>query len=179
MGAPDHAGRSCVKVYVIDGYNVLLSDARYRDLVARDIDTARAALIRDVASFVHGEADAVVVFDGASNPASDGELHDAGGPTVIFSPFGSDADSVIEQIVADRGATGDEVIVVTSDAQTQWVALGHGALRVSSAGFVRRVEETAAEHAGYGTERGGRQALDARIEPAVRDALARWARGEK
>jgi predicted RNA-binding protein with PIN domain len=166
-----------VIVYVIDGYNVLLSEPRYRDLADTDIDTARAKLVSDVAGYVHGEADAVVVFDGAANPLSDGVHHDVAGVDVIFSPFGRDADSVIEQIVAERASRGDEVRVVTSDAETQWVALGQGALRISSTGFVGRIREDAP-----GTEDRDDLGttvvpLDQRIAPGVRDALARWVRG--
>lgn len=164
-------------VYVIDGYNVVLSDDRYRDIADRDIDAARARLVSDVAAYVHGEASAVVVFDGASNPVSDGSRHDVAGVDVIFSPFGHDADSVIEQIIAERTLSGDQVKVVTSDAQTQWVALGHGALRISSASFVNRAREEALDSESHHTRGSSRKALDERIDPAVRDALARWARG--
>lgn len=164
-------------IYVIDGYNVLFSDPHYRTSANRDIDTARARLVSDVGEYVHGEADAIVVFDGASNPESDGRHHDVAGVDVIFSPYGQDADSLIEQIITEKSSAGDEVRVVTSDAETQWVALGKGALRISSAAFMDRAREDAldsGDHAGLGTHK---MSLDARIDPAVRDALTRWARG--
>ncbi|MHB9003456.1 MAG: NYN domain-containing protein [Coriobacteriia bacterium] len=164
-------------IYVIDGYNVLLSDPHYRGAAEQDMDTARARLVSDVGAYVHGEADAVVVFDGASNPDSDGRHHDVAGVDVVFSPFGQDADSLIEQMITERISAGDEVRVVTSDAETQRVALGKGALRISSAGFIDRAREDALDtdhHASLGTPK---MALDERIDPTVRDALSRWARG--
>lgn len=165
-------------VYVIDGYNVVLSDSRYRSLADEDIDAARARLVSDVAAYVHGEASAVVVFDGASNPVSDGSRHDVAGVEVVFSPFGHDADSVIELIVAERASAGDEVRVVTSDAETQWVALGQGALRISSAAFAGWMRNEAADTGSHRTRGSSSKALDERIDPLVREALARWARGK-
>lgn len=167
-----------MKVYVIDGYNVVRSVERYNEVAARDIDAARARVVGDVASYVHGEADAVIVFDGAANPNSDGSLHDVAGVSVVFSPYGLEADSVIEQIVAQRAAQGHEVILVTSDAQTQWVALGHGALRVSSAEFGSRIGDMIVESGEHNPTGSSRHAVDERIDPAIRDTLARWARGQ-
>lgn len=177
MGPADLDWQAGVKIYVIDGYNVLMSGGSYTGLVERDVDAARARLVGDVAAFVHGEAEALVVFDGAGNAASDGSPHDAGGVTVIFSPFGQDADAIIEQTVAARTGSGDEVVVVTSDAQTQWVALGYGATRISSAGFVEQLGQTAGEFAEHTPTGSRRHALDERIDPATKEALARWARG--
>ena len=67
---------------------------------------------------------ATVVFDGHNNPGSDGRPHTIAGVTVIFSRYGCDADSVIESLSRTAREAGDDVVVVTSDAQTQWTVLG-------------------------------------------------------
>lgn len=166
------------RVLVVDGYNVLLGTPRYSGLADRDIDAARSALVSDVALRAQGNIEAIVVFDGASNPESTGQPHDAAGVTVIFSPYGRDADSVIEQIVADRRARGEEVTLVTSDAETQWLALGHGAQRISSAEFEREVREVAAQWREHSPTGSTRHPVENRLDRATREALSRWARGE-
>lgn len=166
-----------MRLLIVDGYNVLHATDRYRALVDHDLDAARARLVSDVAAYASGGAGAIVVFDGAANPASTGAAHDIAGITVIFSPYGRDADTVIEDLVVGRRSTGDEIELVTSDAQTQWVALSNAVKRVSSAEFVREMSATESEwleHNPTGTRKG---TLDERVDRATRDTLARWARG--
>lgn len=166
-----------MRALVIDGYNVLHVEGRYSELAERDLDTARAALVNDVASYAAGSFEAVVVFDGASNPRSDGAPHEVAGVIVVFSPYGRDADGVIEVEVARRRAAGQEVVLVTSDAQTQWVALGLDALRVSSAQFVAQLEGHAEEGAAFSPAGSLKSTLGSRIDAVTKDALSRWARG--
>jgi len=166
-----------MRALVVDGYNVMHVSDRYRALADRDLDAARAAIVSDVAAYAQGSYDALVVFDGAANPTSDGSPHEVAGVTVIFSPYGRDADSVIELEMARRRAAGQNVTLVTSDAETQWVALGMNVLRVSSAQFVSDLEGHAEEGSGFSPAGSMRSTLDSRIDRATRDALARWARG--
>lgn len=166
-----------MRALLIDGYNVLHVQGRYSELAERDLDTARAALVNDVAAYADGSHEAVVVFDGAGNPQSDGSPHQVAGVTVIFSPYGHDADGVIEIEMARRRAAGQEVVLVTSDAQTQWVALGLDALRVSSAQFVAELEGHAEEGAGFSPAGSLKSTLGSRIDRATKDVLSRWARG--
>lgn len=166
-----------IRALVVDGYNVMHAAERYRELADRDVDAARAAIVSDVAAYAQDSYDAVVVFDGATNPRSDGATHEVAGITVRFSPYGCDADTVIELEVARRRADGQEVVVVTSDAQTQWVALGLSALRVSSAQFVSDLAGLAQEGRSFSPAGSPRSTLDARIDVPTREALFRWARG--
>ena len=164
---------------IVDGYNVIAASPRYRRLADDDLETARAALVRDVVAFSIGTHRAVVVFDGAGNPASDGTPHHVPGAAVIFSAYGTDADSVIENIVHRHRERGDEVVVVTSDAQTQWTVLGPGVSRMSAHEFVSSLERESdawERDNPFGSMRG---TLDSRIDPGVRAALSRWARGER
>lgn len=166
------------RTLIIDGYNVLLSNSAYCVLVEDDLDAARGRLVSDVAALSQGTADAIVVFDGARNPRSDGAVHDIAGVKVIFSQYGVDADTVIEQEATAQRAEGRDVTVVTSDAQTQWAVMGAGVVRMSSDEFVREVVQQREEHSHTTVSGIRRSTVSERVDPQVADVLARWARGE-
>lgn len=97
---------------------------------------------------------------------------------MVFSPHGVDADTVVESLARRWREAGDEVEVVTSDAQTQWAVMGGRVARRSAkefAGELRDAEQEWREHAPA-----GRKAvrIEDRISPSVRATLERWARGE-
>jgi predicted RNA-binding protein with PIN domain len=117
---------------IIDGYNLLKGAPRYAADVRRDIDAARERLIADLGARVADGQRVTVVFDGGANPHSDGEPVSMGGVTVIFSPTGGDADSVIEGLAAEARAAGEPTEIVTSDAATRWTSMG-GAVTVTRA----------------------------------------------
>lgn len=162
---------------VVDGYNVLHTDPRYQRLAERDLDAARARLVEDVAAWSQGEARTLVVFDGAGNPASDGRPHHVAGIGVIFSPAGVDADTVIESLAHRFREEGHEVVVATSDAETQNAVMGAGAVRMSSAELGRELAEARLEARGRTASGSSRGRVEERIDPLVRDVLFRWARG--
>jgi predicted RNA-binding protein with PIN domain len=162
---------------IVDGYNVLRSTPRYSTLVERDLDAARVALIADVAAFAKGESSATIVFDGASNPDSRGRPHEIAGVEVVFSAYGVDADSVIEDLTGAHRRAGDDVVVVTSDAQTQWVVMGQGASRMSSLELVAtldEMEDEISEHTPHGSRR---STVEDRLDDETRRRLRRWAEG--
>lgn len=165
-----------MRLFVIDGYNVVHAGSPYRQLAEKDLDTARARLVGDVSAFVGGDDRAIIVFDGASNPSSDGSPHELHHLTVIFSPFGRDADSVIEAIVTERRGTGLQMVVVTSDQMTQWVTIGVDVTRRSSAEFISDLAEETHDRSEHRTGDGDRSTIGDRLNPDTRDALARWAR---
>lgn len=166
-------------VLVVDGYNVLRSrEGPYLEVAERDLDAARSRLVADVAAYAGPDTDAVVVFDGGANPHSDGLPREVAGVTVIFSRFGVEADSVIEQQVVERRKAGGRVTVVTSDAQTQWTVVGTDVVRMSAAGFNEEVAGDRAEQEGFTPAGPTRSTMDRRVDPEVSRQLARWARGE-
>jgi predicted RNA-binding protein with PIN domain len=168
-----------MKTLIIDGYNVIRRTPPYRQLAEDDFDAARTALVSDVAALAHGEWRATVVFDGHGNPHSDGLPHEVSGVTVVFSPFGVDADVVIEAKARTAREQGHETVVVTSDAQLQWTVMGGATTRMSADEFgseLRDADVAWREHAPAG-ERSAR--IEELIDPDVRDRLARWARGER
>jgi predicted RNA-binding protein with PIN domain len=167
-----------VRRVIVDGYNVIHTDASYSALAARDLDTARARLVADVSAWATSRgAEAVVVFDGGGNPASDGAPHAVAGITVRFSAAGTDADATIEGLARAARDAGEETVVVTSDAATQWVAMGGRVTRMSSAQFVREVRPGSSDWREHTPAGSPRSRIDDRIDPAVRAELSAWARG--
>ena len=163
-----------MKHLIIDGYNVIRQTAPYFALAERgDWDYARDALVGDVASFVGPEFHVTVVFDGTSNPQSIGEPARQYGVTVIFSPNGKTADTVIESLARVGRERGDHIEVVTSDAQTQWTVMGQTVTRRSSREFA---EELSVGYEEYQREKKGppsRSVLEDRISPDARAMLRR------
>jgi len=166
-----------VRILIVDGYNVIRQTPPYSHLAENDLDSARVALIADVAAFAQGEYAATVVFDGHNNPLSSGIAHQVAGITVVFSRHGLEADSVIESLARSARERGDTAVVVTSDAQMQWTVMGGGVGRMSSAEFSGELREGDAgwrEHAPAGSSRGR---IEERIDPVTAETLSRWARG--
>ena len=169
---------SAVRLLLVDGYNVIRQTPPYRELAESDLESARAALVSDVAAYSDRSFEATVVFDGHLNPSSDGTPHQVSGITVVFSRYGVDADSVIESLARAARERGDDIVVVTSDAQTQWAVLGGSVVRMSSpefAGELRAQDSEWREHAPAGSMRGR---LEDRVDANTRARLSRWARGE-
>ncbi len=133
------------KLLLVDGYNVLRSGARYRDAFAHPdytddaFNAAREKLINDVVNFAGREYRAIIVFDGAQNAYSTGEVQTVGGVRIMFSPAGQSADKVIEKLAHDARVRNVEALVVTSDATIQDTVFGLGVDRMSANGFSREV----------------------------------------
>jgi predicted RNA-binding protein with PIN domain len=163
-----------VRYLIVDGYNLLFAEQRYSSLAASDLEVARARLVEDVAAYAGSDTRAIVVFDGADNPHSDGKPHHVAGVAVVFSRAGQDADSVIEAL-AHRYRPEGGVVVATSDGETQAVIMGEGAIRMSAAELVR--DMAAAREAADDPPTGRRGPAEERIDPRVRERLSRWARG--
>jgi predicted RNA-binding protein with PIN domain len=165
------------RVLIVDGYNVIRMTPPYSVLAEVDLESARTALLSDVAAYAMGVWDATIVFDGGANPQSDGLPHLTLGVTVIFSKYGMEADTVIELLSRVARTRGDTVEVVTSDAQTQWTVLGGGVVRRSSGEFADSLRSTEGEWREHMTTGGTRERIEDRIDPEVTARLARWARG--
>lgn len=165
-----------MKRIIVDGYNVLHADPTFSRLARDDLDGARARLVERVAGYCAGEARGTVVFDGGGNPSSDGHPHHVAGVSVIFSPSGESADSIIESLAARGRERGEAVTVVTSDAQLQWAVLGAGVVRMSSGEFLSALDLEHAERSKHRSTASRRSQLADRVDPAVRETLARWAR---
>lgn len=168
-----------MRALIVDGYNVIRQTPPYRAIAEDDLDASRVALISDVSAFSHGEFHATVVFDGHNNEGSDGRAHHVAGVTVIFSRFGCEADTVIESLSRAAREAGEDVIVVTSDAQTQWTVMGGSVTRMSSAEFASEIRAEDAEWREHAPAGGSKGRLADRIGTEVRERLSRWARGKE
>jgi predicted RNA-binding protein with PIN domain len=173
-----------MKTLLVDGYNVLRSTRAYSHLTREAPDhthdafnSARESLISDVATFAGREFDATIVFDGAGNPGSTGEATAVAGVQVIFSPAGVSADSVIEQLARAAVERSREVLVVTSDAATQWTVLRGKVTRMSAAGFTQEMSAVRREVAEAAEQQASKNTLAARLNPTAREALERLVRG--
>lgn len=132
------------KLLIVDGYNVLRSGSRYRNIAGPDytddaFNRAREALINDVVNYAGRDWRAIIVFDGAKNKFSTGETQTVGGVRIMFSPAGSSADKVIEKLAHDARERMVETLVVTSDATIQDTVFGGGVDRMSANGFSHEV----------------------------------------
>ena len=166
-----------MSLLLVDGYNVIAAAEPYRSLASDDLDAARAALVNDVAGVCVDSCEAYVVFDGAANENSDGTPHVVAGVTVVFSAFGHDADETIERIVMSRRVVGDEIVLVTSDAQTQWVGLGPAVRRMSAREFIDEINASRAHTQEHSSAGSSQATLADRVDVATRQTLAAWARG--
>ena len=117
------------RVLIVDGFNVLRSGSRYKNVSLNMPDyehdwlnRAREMLINDVVHF-------------AGRDWAAGETQTVGGVRVTFSPAGVSADSVIEKLAFEARERGEEVFVVTSDASVQDTVFGLGVDRMSAEGF--------------------------------------------
>jgi predicted RNA-binding protein with PIN domain len=130
-----------VRSIIVDGYNLLCGTPRYAALMDRDIDAARERLIADLGARVVEGAMITIVFDGGGNPTSDGLSREVGGVSVIFSPSGTEADTVIEGLAAAARDAGEPVEVVTSDGATRWTAMGGSVTVTRAAAFAGELAE--------------------------------------
>ncbi|HET6498001.1 MAG TPA: NYN domain-containing protein [Coriobacteriia bacterium] len=165
------------RVLIVDGYNVIRNGEPYATLAREDMDAARARLASDIAQSAYAADAVLLVFDGGGNPQSDGVTRPIAGIHVVFSRFGSDADSVIEREAMSRRTAGERVTVVSSDAQTQWATVGGGVARMSAAEFVRALATDRAEHSESRRPRRPRSMVSERVDADVAATLSRWARG--
>lgn len=165
-----------VRRLIVDGYNVIRLTPPYRDLADHDLDAARTALISDVGAYATAGYRATVVFDGGANPLSTGESEQIAGVEVIFSRHGVEADAVVEQLARTARERGEEVEVVTSDAQTQWAVMGGTTVRRSAGEFAGELRDSRAEWAECTPTGSPCVRLEDRIDPEIRRQLDRMIR---
>lgn len=131
-----------MKIYFIDGYNVINSWPGLKDTKDHSYDAAREELIEKIhnySSFDGGEF--YIVFD-AHMVAGNLEKVDKIDKNlyVVFTKEGETADSYIERKVNALGRRV-EVYVVTSDFLEQVTIFQRGAVRISSIEFYHEVEK--------------------------------------
>lgn len=167
------------KLFIVDGYNVLRSGRRYKELTDPDytddtFNAVRERLINDVIGFAGSAYQAVIVFDGAKNEFSTGAQESIGGVKVMFSPAGQSADKVIEKLAHDARQRNIETLVVTSDGDIQDTVFGGLVTRMSANDFGREMEslneDTHERETSIGTKK---NPLAARLDPETVAKLQR------
>lgn len=133
------------RALIVDGYNVLRSGYRYRNVHQPDYtheayNKARELLLNDVVLFAGKDYKATIVFDGYDNKESKGRPTKVHGVDIIFSPHGATADKVIEKLAYDYRERGFETLVVSSDASIQDAVFGGTVDRMSANGFSHEME---------------------------------------
>lgn len=167
------------RAIIVDGYNVLRATSAYSELADRDLPAARDRLLVDAETLSGCERRCTVVFDGGSNPGSDGHPRRWGSVSVIFSPFGRTADDVVEALAARARVRKEPTVVVTSDVDVRSASAGDPVTFMAADRFLAEVAEASSrirEQVGHPSRRGP---VQGRIAPRTRAELERWARGER
>ena len=130
---------------IVDGYNVLRSGSRYRDIELPDytddyFNYARELLLKDVSDYVGRRMHAVIVYDAGGKVGMPSKTETYGMVKVMFTSRGQSADNLIERLAYDSRERGFETLVVTSDATIQDTVFGGGVDRMSAEGFCQEVE---------------------------------------
>ena len=160
------------KILIVDGYNVLRSGSRYRSMRhAPDYTFEKYNQVREALAGSEYRS-VTVVFDGGDNPESAGKTQRIGVVKVVFSPYGSSADKVIERLAHDAREKNFEVLVVTSDATIQDTVFGGMVTRMSANGFSNEIDDLHDEAKVEGHARTKRKATVAdRLDRSVLEKL--------
>lgn len=139
--APKYDG---TEYLLVDGYNVIFSWDRLRELSKESIEGARNVLVNILCNY-HGykKCEVILVFDAYKVKGNTREVEKVNGISIVYTKEAETADMYIEK-TSHELAKNNKVRVVTSDALEQLIILGNGALRVSSREFedeVKRAEE--------------------------------------
>ena len=126
---------------LVDGYNVIFSWDRLKELAQDNIDAARNALINILCNYQgYKKCNVILVFDAYKVKGGTEKVEKAGSITIVYTKEAETADMYIEK-ASYKLAKTNRVRVVTSDGLEQIIILGAGALRVSSREFQFEVQE--------------------------------------
>ncbi|HLR36152.1 MAG TPA: NYN domain-containing protein [Tissierellales bacterium] len=121
----------------VDGYNIINSWDKLKELSKIDLDTARNELIDIMAEYQsYTETKVIIVFDAHLVKKNSGKKDILKGIEVVYTKENETADHYIEKTLDEIGRV-KKVRVATSDWMEQQVVLGRGGTRVSA----RELEE--------------------------------------
>lgn len=125
---------------LVDGYNVIFSWDRLKELAQDNMDAARNALINILCNYQgYKKCNVILVFDAYKVKGAVREVEKIDNITIVYTKEAETADMYIEK-ASYKLAKSNQVRVVTSDAVEQLIILGTGALRVSSREFQFEVQ---------------------------------------
>ena len=126
---------------IVDGYNVIHASKELSDLFRENMDAARTRLEDEVSNYQGFDgAETIIVFDAYNRKNNAGRTMRKGNIAVVFTKEDQTADAYIEKFTHDH-RDKDSVRVVTSDNAEQTIAIGNGAIRVSSREFLKELEK--------------------------------------
>ena len=164
---------------LVDGYNVLGAwDVPKKERLS--IEEARERLTHLVADYAgYSGQEIILVFDGHYTDRQTRSETQRHGVTVVFTRHGESADNYIEA-ACDAAPRWRQVRVATSDALEQTVALGRGAVRISSREFLMELTHVRADgRIQLREERKPRSDILSRLSPEQRELFDRMRRGEE
>lgn len=120
------------KLLIVDGYNIIHSYDKTRNMLGDNLEGARDILINDVASYAgYLNCKAIIVFDAYKRAENSGKKTDSGNISIVYTKQGQSADAYIEKTVHDN-IKDYRITVATSDQAVQNMVLGCGAIRMSA-----------------------------------------------
>lgn len=125
-----------MRIYFIDGYNVINSWTILREIKDYSFEAARNKLLEKVINYAAFSENRVNIVYDAHMVEGSIESHEKASPLVeiIYTKANETADSYIERAVNSIGRKYD-VVVVSSDSLVQQVTFQRGATRMSSLEF--------------------------------------------
>ena len=129
----------------MDAYNVIFAWDDLKKAANDDLAYARDMLIRLMCNYTaYHKCRTIIVFDAYRVKDGKGSLEKYGNVSVVYTKEAETADSYIEKATYEIAPTNN-VRVVTSDLEEQYIILGNGALRVSAKEFNGEYEATVSE----------------------------------
>jgi uncharacterized protein len=124
---------------IVDGYNLLAQTGRIGGGTSLHSETAREAMLRDLATYRQRKSNAItVVFDGWQQGWGTEQREHRLGLEIIFSRRGEKADQVIQRLAADFGSS---CAVVSSDREIGDFVRAQGAFVMKAQEFVEKLRE--------------------------------------
>ena len=164
---------------LVDGYNVIgaWNVPKAENL---SIEEARKRLVDLIADYAgYSGEEVIVVFDGHYTDRTMRSHATHHGVEVVFTKHAESADNYIEAM-CQRAPKWRHVRVATSDSVEQTVALGRGAVRISSREFLVQLSQVRSAGRGHMREAGvSRGDIFSRLPPHLREIFERMRRGEE
>ncbi len=130
---------------LVDGYNVIFSWEKLKEIAEDNLDTARNTLIHILCNYQgYRQCELILVFDAYKVKGNTRTVEKINNISIVYTKEAETADAYIEKVTHEI-AKNNHVRVVTSDALEQLIILGNGALRISSQSFLAEVIETEKE----------------------------------
>ncbi len=130
---------------LIDGYNIIFAWEELKNIAKESLDDARNMLIDRVCSYkAMRPYEIILVFDAYKVKGNRGEVEKVHNITVVYTKEAQTADAYIEKAAYELGKK-HHVQVATGDYLEQLIILGSGAVRISTAAFIKEMEEVQKE----------------------------------